>query len=262
METTASRDGTHIAYERSGDGPPLVLVHGATADHTRWQPARAPLEEHFTLYAVDRRGRGASGDADAYALEREFEDVAAVVNAIDESVNLLGHSYGALCSLEASLRTDNLRRLILYEPPIPVRGHQLLSEEALVRMKASIAEGDKERALIVFLSDVAHIPAAQMDVLRAAPNWPARVDVAARTIVREAQAPPNYDFQPKRFAEMTTPTLLLSGSESPRFMADATRAVDEALPDSRIMILEGQDHVAMNTAPDLFVQAVVDFLTG
>ena len=101
IETVTSADGTSIAYERGGRGPPLVLVHGTTADHTRWDPLRPDFEEHFTVYAIDRRGRGGSGDAAHYELEREFEDVATVVESIDEPVNLLGHSHGALCSLEA-----------------------------------------------------------------------------------------------------------------------------------------------------------------
>lgn len=100
MNRIISKDSTPIAYQQSGKGPPLVLVHGTTADHTRWAPVLQPLEEHFTLYALDRRGRGESGDADAehYSIEREFDDVAAVVDSIGEPAYLLGHSYGALCA--------------------------------------------------------------------------------------------------------------------------------------------------------------------
>src|SRR5262245_17922096 len=118
MHTTVSKDGTPIGFERSGKGPPLVLVHGTSADHTRWKPLLPELESRFTLYAVDRRGRGGSGDASTYSVEREFEDIAAVVDAVGEPSFLLGHSYGAVCALEASLRTHNVRKLVLYEPPI------------------------------------------------------------------------------------------------------------------------------------------------
>ena len=109
-ETITFRDGTPVAYWRSGEGPPLVLVHGTAADHSRWRPVLPALEEHFTVYAVDRRGRGGSGDSDDYTVEREFEDVAAVVDSIGESVNLLGHSYGGLLALEATLLTGNVRQ--------------------------------------------------------------------------------------------------------------------------------------------------------
>jgi pimeloyl-ACP methyl ester carboxylesterase len=123
MEHIRSKDGTAIAYKKSGVGPPLVLVHGATADHTRWAPILPLLEPRFTVYAMDRRGRGQSGDQTGdqadYAIEREFDDVAALVDSLAEPAVLLGHSYGGICSLEASLRTSNLRKLILYEPPIP-----------------------------------------------------------------------------------------------------------------------------------------------
>ena len=108
MEYVTSKDGTQIAYERRGEGPPLVLVHGAAADHTRWKSLLPALENFFTVYAVDRRGRGQSGDVGAYAIEREYEDVVAVVDSLPVPVNLLGHSFGAICSLEASLRTSNM----------------------------------------------------------------------------------------------------------------------------------------------------------
>jgi pimeloyl-ACP methyl ester carboxylesterase len=258
-ETVTSVDGTTIAFERTGSGPPLVLVHGTTADHTRWVPVLPPFEERFTVYAIDRRGRGESDDADEYELEREFEDVASVVDAIDEPVVLLGHSYGALCSLEAALRTDDLRALVLYEPPIPVGGHEIYQEDELAEMKALLEEGKDEQALVLFLSEVADVPSEQIDALRSAPNWQARVD-AAYTAYRETRAPDSYRFEPARFERMTTPTLLLTGGESPQWFTDAVEAINDALPDGRIVVLEGQEHVAMNTAPDLFVDAVLAFV--
>jgi pimeloyl-ACP methyl ester carboxylesterase len=117
-ETVASADGTQLAVWKSGEGPPLVLVHGATADHSRWAPALPALEEHFTVYNFDRRGRGKSGDAADYALEREYEDVVAVVESAGTEVNLLGHSHGGVCALEAALLSDRIRKLVLYEPPM------------------------------------------------------------------------------------------------------------------------------------------------
>src|SRR5690349_20970515 len=112
MGEIRSVDGTAIAYRRSGSGPPLVLVHGTSATPARWASVAPRLESHFTVYAVDRRGRGMSGDASSYAIEREFEDVAAVVLSIDGPVDLLGHSYGAICALEAASRVEaKLRHL-------------------------------------------------------------------------------------------------------------------------------------------------------
>ena len=118
MEQVTSSDGAFIVYRRSGAGPPLLLVHGTTADHRSWSAVAPLLEPHFTLYAMDRRGRGESGDTADYGLEREVADIIAVIEAIGQPVNVLGHSYGALCCLEAALQTDAIARLILYEPGI------------------------------------------------------------------------------------------------------------------------------------------------
>ncbi|MEZ4523551.1 MAG: alpha/beta hydrolase [Thermomicrobiales bacterium] len=103
VETVISKDGTPIAFECTGSGPPLVLVHGTAGSHERWAPILSALSAEFTVYAMDRRGRGASGDSEYYSIEREFEDVAAVVETLDEPVNVLGHSYGGTCALEAAL---------------------------------------------------------------------------------------------------------------------------------------------------------------
>jgi pimeloyl-ACP methyl ester carboxylesterase len=158
-----SKDGTPIAWFESGSGPALVLVHGTTADHARWTPVLEDLEARFTVHAMDRRGRGASGDGPTYAIEREHEDVAAVVDAIaertSEPVFLLGHSYGALCSLEAALLTTNVRKLVLYEPPIPA-GLPLYEPELLERLDEMLSAGRMEDVVLTFFREVPRIPAA------------------------------------------------------------------------------------------------------
>src|SRR5690242_14877768 len=105
--TVTSKDGTPLALWKSGVGPSLVAVHGACADHTAWDSVVPLLADTFTVYAMDRRGRGASGDAPRYALEREFEDVAAAVDALPGPVHLYGHSFGGICAVEAAMRTRN-----------------------------------------------------------------------------------------------------------------------------------------------------------
>jgi pimeloyl-ACP methyl ester carboxylesterase len=260
MNHITSKDGTLIAYQRSGKGPPLVLVHGTTADHTRWRPILPPLEEHFTVYALDRRGRGESGDnnADHYAIEREFDDVAAVVDSIGEPVNLLGHSYGAICSLEAAVRTNNLRRLVLYEPPIPT-GVEIYPRASVERIQAALASGDRDGAVAAFLGEIAHVPPQEVELLRSLPAWQGRV-AAAHTILREMHTAETYIFDPERFHRMNTPTLLLLGGDSPQFFQLAIQVAQSALPNSRLTVMPGQQHTAMNTAPDLFVREVVGFL--
>lgn len=260
MKTIVSKDKTRIAYQRSGAGPPLVLVHGAVADHTRWAPVVPALERHFTVYAMDRRGRGGSSDANEYAIEREFEDVAALVDSIDEPVNLLGHSFGAFCSLEAARLTPNIGRLMLYEPPPPgVKG--ALPPDVAARMQTLLDANDREGVVSTFLREVAGITAAELEMLRAAPSWPGRV-AAAHTIRREINALEGLPrFDAERFKAIKLPVLLLLGGDSPPLYGDAIAQIHAALPNSQVVVLPGQQHVAMNTAPDLFVREVLAFLT-
>jgi len=258
METVTSADGTTIAYERTGSGPPLVLVHGVGLSHRFWELSglRSELAEQNTVYAIDRRGRGGSGDAEEYNLEREVDDVATVVDSIDEPVTLLGHSFGALIALKAAIRTDNLQGLVLYEPAfgpeVPPEMEQLLGA-----IKALVADGEKEEALITDLTAVG-TPEAALVELRSSPDWQALVD-AADTIPREFKALFESEFDADRFTGMTTPTVLFTGEESHPALVAATETVHEALSDSRIVVFDGQGHFAMNTATDRFIDEVLAF---
>jgi pimeloyl-ACP methyl ester carboxylesterase len=258
LEKVRSKDGTQIAFWRSGSGPPLVLVHGTTADHTRWAPVLAPFEEKYTVYAVDRRGRGESGDAAVYNINREYEDIAAVVNSIAEPVNLLGHSYGAICCLESTLLTKNIQKLILYEPPIPA-GIPIYSPAVTQRIQGYIEQNDYEAALITFFREVVRVPEPELKMLRSLPVWQVRV-AAAHTIPREMRGSENYVFEAKRFKKLSFPVSFLLGGDSPPLFTEATKSVQAAIPNSRIFSLPGQQHAAMNTAPNLFVKVVLNLL--
>jgi pimeloyl-ACP methyl ester carboxylesterase len=227
-----------------------VLVHGTSADHTRFARVVPELAQRFTVYAVDRRGRGASGDAADYAIEREFEDVTAVVDAVGEPVTLLGHSYGGLCSLEAALRTEAVRRLVLYEPPIPTEV-EIYVPGMLDRMDELLAAGDGDAILTTFMTEVVRLPPAQFEHFRSLPGWADRV-AAAHTVVREIHAHRAYRFDGERWRGFTTPTLLLLGGDSPPLFAAAIELLHETLPRSELRVLPGQHHVAMETAPALF----------
>jgi pimeloyl-ACP methyl ester carboxylesterase len=262
LKTVTSADGTEIAYERTGSGPPLVLVHGSgVSDRRRWDigGVRAALADHATVYALDRRGRGESGDAPEYSLNREVDDVVAVAESIGEPGTLLGHSYGANIALEASLRTDAIDKLVLYEPGIAVGDHELSSADAVAEMNELLEERQNEEALLVFLRKIGKLTPEEIDAFRADRSWQDRVE-GAHTLPREEHAIAEHELRPARFADVTTPTLLLSGGESPRLYADATRAVHEALPNSRIATFEGQQHVAMNNEPERFVGEVLAFI--
>ncbi len=251
-----SGDGTPIAVWRSGEGKPLVLVHGTAADHTRWAPVLPALEARFCVLNVDRRGRGRSGDAATYALEREFEDIAAVVEWAGESAHLLGHSYGGVCSLEAALLTDRIEKLVLYEPPL---GYVASPPEVVQQLDALHAAGDEDELIVCFMREVVGLPAADVEFLRSRPTWEARV-AAAGTIPREERANREYRFDAGRFQDLRVPTLFLEGGDSADPFKEAAAAVGRALPDCRVVTLPGQRHAAMDTAPELFTAEVLAFL--
>ena len=258
LKRVESRDGTQIACHVAGDGPPLVLVHGTSADNTRWASVIAPLAARFTTYSVDRRGRGASSDCEHYAIESEFDDIAAVVDAVGDEADLLGHSYGAVCSLEAALRTRNLRRLVLYEPPLPV-GIDIYPAGLIGELETRLAAGDREGVVTTFLRDVVRMPADELEALRRDPSWAGRL-AAAHTIPRELRIADVYEPDFARFAAVTVPTLLVVGSDSPNFLVEPSRRLHDAIAGSRLVPLPGQQHAAMTTAPDLFLEPILEFL--
>jgi pimeloyl-ACP methyl ester carboxylesterase len=260
MEFVASADGVRIAFERSGNGPPLVLVHGSTADHTRWSGILPTLESKFTVVAMDRRGRGGSGDASDYSLEKEYQDVSEVIRAAGRDVSLIGHSFGALCSMEAALHVDNLKRLVLYEPVFPVGGNPLYPPDLPARLNAILETGDRDAMLVAFFKEAVGAPDAQIEALRADPSWSRRL-AAAHTALREL-ADGDYMFEPERFRGLAVETLLLVGEHSPNELTAPAQALHGVLPHSRIVTLEGQGHVAMTTAPKLFLDAVMEFLVS
>ncbi|MDB4935162.1 MAG: alpha/beta hydrolase [Labilithrix sp.] len=258
MPTVKSVDGTPIGYTRTGRGAPLVLVHGISADAERWAPVMQGLEASYTVYAMDRRGRGMSGDHASYALEREFEDVAAVVDAVGEPAYLLGHSYGGLCALHAMLRTKHMKKLLVYEPYAPVVAATEPSAITL-RYEALAASGERDAVVTTFLREIVQLTENEVRLMRAHPSWAARL-AAAHTIPRELRAAEQFSFEPERFAGVTTAIAMFVGQNSPDFLKDATARLSAVLRTSEVIVLDGQKHAAMNTAPSLFVRAVNDAL--
>jgi pimeloyl-ACP methyl ester carboxylesterase len=255
-----SRDGTPIAYYRSGTGPPLILVPGAGAANPVAWPVVPALEEHFTVYTVDRRGHGESGDRSTYAIEREFEDIVAVVDSMGEPANLLGHSFGGLCALEAALLTQNMRKLVLYEPlSIPLPDLPVYPEGFINQLQALIDANDREGTLNMFYRVIAGLSPKVIEQLKLTPAWPDRLAIA-HTLPRELRADGRYRFDAQRFIDMHIPTLLLGGGDSRDFEKKGNELVAEALPNCRIAIMPGQQHAAMYTAPELFVGEVMQFL--
>ena len=256
LEHVTSSDGTRIAYRRSGEGPALVLVHGTTSAHWSFRFLAATLVDRFTVYAIDRRGRGESGDRADYTIEREFEDVAAVVDSIEEPASLFGHSYGATVALGAALVARNLHKLVLYEPAPGISG---VSSEDVERIDDLVARGEREEALVHAFRLFGLTP-AELEQLRASPTWSARV-AAAHTVAREIRAEEAYRVDPERFRDFAAPTLLLLGEESPDWAREGTEQIRAIVPGARIAILRGQGHVAIMTAPELVADEVARFLS-
>jgi pimeloyl-ACP methyl ester carboxylesterase len=258
-----SIDGTRIAYRQSGTGPAVVMVHGAMADHTTLARVVPLLTPHVTVYAVDRRGRGSSGDGPDYALEREYDDVAAVVDAVAEQtggpVTLYGHSFGATVALGAALRTPRVGRLALYEPAF--RGVFDYPPGLLGRLGALVATGRSEEAVTVAFRERVGLSPGDVDTLRNLPSWASRVD-AARTVSRELELDATLAFDPAPYRDLAVPTLLLLGERSPSGQRSIVHAIDAALRDSRIVDLPGQGHMAQTTAPELVATALVRFVPG
>ena len=252
-----SQDGTEIACRVSGRGPALVLVHGTTGSDFSWRFVEPLLAERFTLYLMQRRGRGQSGDAPAYSLAREAEDVGALVDSIGGPVDVFGHSFGAACALEAALVTRNLRSLVLYEPGIEVP----YAPGSIEEQERLAAEGRYEELIEFVMAGEGVLTPEELTAFKTSPSWPARVELAW-TIPRESREESRYTVSPDRFAGVVAPTLLLLGSESGDMFREGVEEVRAALPDARLAMLDGQGHAATLTAPDLVADVVSDFLAG
>jgi Predicted hydrolases or acyltransferases (alpha/beta hydrolase superfamily) len=251
-----SKDGTLIAVECAGAGPNLVIVHGGTGDRSRWKPLFPLFASHFTVCAMDRRGHGASGDSPDYALQKEVEDVAAVANSRSGPVFVLGHSYGAVCALEAAFLTDKISKLVLYEPPLQDLDHTAVA----ARMEKMIQAGDREQASVIFFQEIVMISPSEVVAMKARPSWPALV-ASIDSQIRQIRALAGYRFDPKRMSTLNVPTLLLTGSKTPSPQLKlAINGLMHSLPLRSLVVFEGQQHNAMDTVPQQFANTVVNFL--
>ncbi|MDS0476833.1 alpha/beta hydrolase [Natrinema sp. 1APR25-10V2] len=261
--TVTSADGTEIAYEQSGSGPPLVLVHGAIFDRAIWElgDVRSTFAEQTTVYAMDRRNHGDSESSDAISPEAQFADVVAVVESIDGPVHLLGHSAGANFALGAAPRTDNLRSLILHEPFGPSEERVAGIEETIAEMLALLDAGQNEQALALFLDDVAQFASDELDEIRSAPIWDAHVETFPHTLLPLLEAGGEYEWDLTPFADLSTPTLLPVGSESGH-LKDMNEGLHDTLPNSRLATFEGHGHAAHLVAPDRYTDEVLSFISA
>jgi pimeloyl-ACP methyl ester carboxylesterase len=166
----------------------------------------------------------------------------------------------ALCTLEAALIAGNVRRLVLYEPPLPLEGVPIYPPGVIDHLQSLLDGGDREGVVATFMAEVVRMPPHELDLFKTLPAWSERV-AAAHTLPRELRVHEQYVFVPGRFEGVPIPTLLLLGGDSPAFFKAAVEAIDAVLPDSQIVPLPGQQHIAIDTAPELFAREVLDFLS-
>ena len=262
-----SSDRTPIAVFESGTAEPgtrpLILVHGTTADHLTFRVVGPMLGRRRQLFALDRRGRGASGDGLAYAIEREFEDVAAVADALAAEsggpVDVVGHSYGGRCALGASLLTASIRRIVCYEGAPAPHDRPYQPAELAARLRGHLDAGDPEAALETFMREVVGMNGAGMARFRSDPVWPLRV-AAAHTTPRELEAERSAAASLEALGVVSVPVLQVLGTASRAPFHEATSALDARLARGSIARIEGAAHAAHHTHPDVFVAAVAAFL--
>lgn len=241
-----SADGTPISVVSAGSGPPLLLVHGGMTSSARWGPVWPFLTAHHEVSAMDRRGRGGSGDHEAYSLDREFEDVTAVANDLAQRhggpVDVFGHSIGAVCVLGAAAAGAPFRRIVLYEPP----GPQTVPHDWVERATAMVAAGELGKAMASFLIEVIGLTPATVASLRDSPIAEDSLGIVAATLAREARALTTVDLD--RLAQrVAQPVLLMLGTKSPGWAATITHHLSGALPDPILVTLDGSGHEGVDT---------------
>jgi pimeloyl-ACP methyl ester carboxylesterase len=258
LRQVTTPDGVRIAYEVSGDGPPLVFVHGAGSARWSFDTVRPHLEPRFTVMAIDRRGRGDSGDAVTYAVEDEYRDVVAVMREAGEDAFLFGHSYGGLVAAGAAAMLDGLPRLMLYEPAV---GGRLAPPDVIDRWEQLVTSGEREQMVREFLRDTGGYTQEEIEAVRAGPTWAGRLD-AAPSAIRELRAELAFRLDGQSLGEIAAPTLLLLGTESPDWAHRSIEAYSGALRDATVHMLEGHGHGALVSGPELVASEIDGFLLG
>ena len=261
MNQVISKDGTVIAYERSGQGPALILVDGALCSRAFGpMPKLAPLlARHFTVYVYDRRGRGGSGDTLPYSKEREVEDIAALVREAGGSAALLGLSSGGALALEAAASGLAVRKVIAYEPPYVDDGGRNGDNDHERRLKSLVAAGHRGGAVRYFMRSMVGVPAPFVVMMQVMPWIWRKLKAVAHTLPYDAELMTGFKVPRGRLASVRVPTLVMHGSKTDVRLAQATRAVADAIPGAQCRILEGQTH---NVSPAALTPAVVEFLTA
>jgi pimeloyl-ACP methyl ester carboxylesterase len=242
MDKVRSEDGTAIAFDRVGEGPPIILVLGAFNDRATGAPLAAALKDRFSVITYDRRGRGDSGDTPPYAVEREVEDLQAIIEEVGGSAAVFGYSSGAVLSLMAAARGLAITRLALYDLPLSAEDARIERPEDLAARLADLVEADRRGdAVALFQTEGVGLPSEVVAQLRQAPFWPA-LEAMAHTLVYETEIVGDGSLPVDVAASVGVPTLAIAGGESFPFMRETPSALAAVMPDARARVLEDQSH--------------------
>lgn len=263
MEKVYSKDGTSIAFDRLGAGPAVVLVDGALCSREFGpMPKIAPLlAKHFTVITYDRRGRGDSGDGGPYAVDRELDDLEALIRAAGGRASLVGLSSGAALCLEAAARGLPISKVVAYEPPYMVDdgGHHSRAGHR-AELERLVAAGRRGDAVKHFMRRMVGVPAPFVWMMRLMAGTWRKLEAVAHTLPYDAAVMGDFGPPPReRFGRITVPTLVMHGGRSDARLVKAAHFVADTVPDARLRVLEGQTH---DVKPEVLVPAVVEFLAA
>lgn len=255
MQHVTSRDGTTIAFDRDGEGPAIITVVGAFNDRSTAAPLTRAMQENFTVYTYDRRGRGDSGDTAPYAVDREVDDLQAILTEAGGSAAIFGFSSGAVLALHAIAHGLAITRLALYEPPFVIGDSRPPAPPDVAgQLSKLIAQGRRGDAVEFWQTQVVGMPEEMVVQMRQAPFRPG-LEAMVHTLVYEARIMGDYNTIPAELvASANVPTLVLNGDQSPPFLHDAAQAIANTLPNGRLRTLAGQTH-------DLVPEALAPVLT-
>lgn len=261
MATVTSRDGTSIAYERSGAGPSLILVDGALCSRAfgPMRPLAEQLAPHFTVYAYDRRGRGESGDTAPFAVEREVEDIDALIHQAGGKAFVYGISSGAILALEAACQLpDHITKLALYEPPFSIDEQSIARfMDYRTQLGAVLAQGRRGDAVELFMRLVGASDEG-VAATRQSPAWP-QFEAVAPTLAYDAADMGDSAVPTERAASVMIPTLVMDGGASFPFMPIAAQNLANAMSHAQRRTLEGQTH---DVAAEALAPVLVEFFAG
>ena len=252
MAHAISADGTRIAYERSGSGPAVILIDGALCSRALgpMKSVATLMASRFTVIRYDRRGRGESGNTHPYSVDREIDDLEALIQEIGGAPSLFGISSGAVLAIKAAGRGLNLGKIALFEPPIiPHRSDAVkaATPDHVARLSEFIASNRLGRAVHYFLTAMVGVPSFVVAVMRVLPVW-TKLKAVAHTLPYDAELTQDGSLSVKKLAAIRPPALVIWGEKSPVFLKEAAAQVADALPGSSRRELKGQSHNASGKA--------------